>query len=261
MPLAPMGCAAQIHEKSDKRGTWQYHTVDGWYLNTSPLHYRAHVCHIKESKKERLTDTVQFQHKRITNPTISHADKIMHAIQQVIREIKKLGGVENSQEARDLQTIVNDANDYLQNTELLETQPVPRVNHRQRTSDGDRIQERVQQSPPRVPIALPRVPSLRQLSNGDQKETSPQPEGAPASRTRSKTAHLRLENALAARIIRRSKKGRLNQRIERMENEVHQAMAVMDAESGKLFNYRQLMQSKKHKEIWSKSSASFGLCT
>ena len=255
MPLAPMGCAAQIHEKSDKRGTWQYHTVDGWYLNTSPLHYRTHVCHIKESKKERLTDTVQFQHKRITNPTISHADKIMHAIQQVIREIKKLGGVENSQEARDLQTIVNDANDYLQNTELLETQPVPRVNHRQRTSDGDRIQERVQQSPPRVPIALPRVPSLRQLSNGDQKETSPQPEGAPASRTRSKTAHLRLENALAARIIRRSKKGRLKQRIERMENEVHQAMAVMDAESGKLFNYRQLMQSKKHKEIWSKSSA------
>ena len=36
MPLAPMGCAAQIHEKSDKRGTWQYHTVDGRYLNTSP---------------------------------------------------------------------------------------------------------------------------------------------------------------------------------------------------------------------------------
>ena len=192
---------------------------------------RTHVCHIIESKKERLTDTVQFQHKRITNPTISHADKIMHAIQQVIREIKKLGGVENSQEARDLQTIVNDANDYLQNTELLETQPVPRVNHKQRASGGDRIQEQVQQSPPRVPTALPRVPSLWQLSNGDPKETSPQPEGSPASRTRSKTAHLRLENAAAARIIRRSKKGRLKQRIERMENEVHQAMAVMDAES------------------------------
>ena len=28
MPLAPMGCAAQIHEKSDKRGTWQYHSAD-----------------------------------------------------------------------------------------------------------------------------------------------------------------------------------------------------------------------------------------
>ena len=72
--------------------------------HTSPIHYRTHVCHIKETKKERLTDTVQFQHKRITNPTISHADKVMHAIQQVIRERKTLGGIENSQEARDLQT-------------------------------------------------------------------------------------------------------------------------------------------------------------
>jgi len=155
MSLAPMGCTAQIHEKSDKRGTWQYHTVDGWYLNTSPIHYRTHVCHIKKTKKERLTDTVQFQHKRITNPTISHADKVMHAIQQVIREIKKLGGVENSQEARNLQTLVNGANDYLQNTELVDTQPVPRVNHKQGAIGGERIQ-RVTQSPPRVPDACPR---------------------------------------------------------------------------------------------------------
>jgi len=93
MPLAPMGCAAQIHKKTDKRGTWQYHSVDGWYLYTSPNHYRAHACHIKATNKERLTDTVDFQHKRITNPTITHADKVMHAIQQVIREIKKLGGM------------------------------------------------------------------------------------------------------------------------------------------------------------------------
>jgi hypothetical protein len=146
----------------------------------------------------------------------------MHAIQQVIREIKKLGGVENSQEARDLQTLVNGANDYLQNTELLETQPVPRVNHKQRAIGGGRIQERVQQSPPRVAAALPRVPPLWQWSNGDPKETSPLPEGSPASQTRSKTAHLRVENAAAVRIIRRSKTGRFKQRIERMENEVHQ---------------------------------------
>ena len=85
MPLAPMGCAAQIHEKSDKRGTWQYHSVDGWYLYISPIHYRTHACHIKTTKKEGLTNTVDFQHKIITNPTITHAYKVMHAIQQVIQ--------------------------------------------------------------------------------------------------------------------------------------------------------------------------------
>ena len=40
-----------------------------------------------------------------------------------------------------------------------------------------------------------------------------------------------------------------------MKNEVHKALAIMDAETGKVLNYRQLMQSQKHKEIWSKSSA------
>ena len=40
-----------------------------------------------------------------------------------------------------------------------------------------------------------------------------------------------------------------------MENEVHEALAVMDAETGKVLNYRQLMQSSKHKETWSKSPA------
>jgi hypothetical protein len=48
MPLAPMGCNVQVHEKSDSRGTWAYHTVKGWYINTSPEHYRTHTCHIKK---------------------------------------------------------------------------------------------------------------------------------------------------------------------------------------------------------------------
>jgi len=47
MPLAPMGCEAQVHEKTNKSSTWAYHLVDGW-------------CHIKHTKSEQLSDTVQF---------------------------------------------------------------------------------------------------------------------------------------------------------------------------------------------------------
>ncbi len=169
-----MGCAAQIHKKSDKHGTWQYHSVDGWYLYTSRNNYRTHACHIKTTKKERLTDTVNFQHKRITNPTITHADKIMHAIQQVIREIKKLGGIENSQEARDLQQLFNGTNDYLQRIDLLNTQPVPRVKHTQQTIGSER-----QSDNPEMKQSLPRVgqPTTRDITTHN--------EGPPASRTRS----------------------------------------------------------------------------
>ena len=80
MPLSPMGCEAQVHEKTDKRGTWAYHSVDGWYLATSPEHYFTHLCYIKTTNSERFTDTSQFSHQNTIKPTITHADKIMAAI-------------------------------------------------------------------------------------------------------------------------------------------------------------------------------------
>ncbi len=48
---------------------------------------------------------------------------------------------------------------------------------------------------------------------------------------------------------------RLTRRITQLENKVHQALAVMDADTGKLLNYRQLMRSAKYKKAWSLSSA------
>ena len=42
--------------------------------------------------------------------------------------------------------------------------------------------------------------------------------------------------------------------MEQIENEVHQAMAIMDEETGHLLNYRQLLLSAKYKKQWSISS-------
>ena len=107
MPLAPMGCGAQVHEKTDKRGTWAYHSVDGWYLYTSPEHYRTHACHIKATRSERLTDTIQFKHKNITNPTISHAEKIMQALGDCVKVLQEVINNTNKQDLQELQQLVN----------------------------------------------------------------------------------------------------------------------------------------------------------
>ena len=40
-----------------------------------------------------------------------------------------------------------------------------------------------------------------------------------------------------------------------MEDEVYQAMAVMDASTGKMLNYRQLRRDPKYKIQWDKSAA------
>ncbi len=47
----------------------------------------------------------------------------------------------------------------------------------------------------------------------------------------------------------------LTRHITRLESKVHQAMAVMDIDTGKLLNYRQLMNSPKYKKAWSLSTA------
>ena len=88
MPLAPMGCKAQVHEKMDKRGTWTYHSVGGWYLYTSPEHYCTHACHIKATNREQLAGTLQLKYKHITKPTANAADKIMTVLADCIKAVK-----------------------------------------------------------------------------------------------------------------------------------------------------------------------------
>jgi hypothetical protein len=115
MTLAPMGCEAKVHEKTDKRGTWAYHSVDGWYLFTSPNHYCTHNCHIKHTKSERLSDTIQFQHKRIINPTITHADKVMHALADCVKALQGMtSSARNLQAAQDLQRIIEATKAHVQ---------------------------------------------------------------------------------------------------------------------------------------------------
>ena len=47
----------------------------------------------------------------------------------------------------------------------------------------------------------------------------------------------------------------MSKRIARMEDKVYQAMAVMDANTGNMLNYRQLRRDPKYKIQWDKSAA------
>ena len=47
----------------------------------------------------------------------------------------------------------------------------------------------------------------------------------------------------------------MTKKVAKIENEVHQAMVVMYAETGKLLNYRQLRRDPKYSKEWNKSSA------
>ena len=92
--MAPIGISVQVHEKIDKRGTWEYYTVEGWYLEKSPEHYRTHRCHIKSTNSEHFTGTINFNHKKLT--------QVMAAIADCAKSIKDLGKGNGDKEMQQL---------------------------------------------------------------------------------------------------------------------------------------------------------------
>jgi len=88
-PLAPLGCAVQMHEKPQLRKTWDPHSIDGWYVGTSLEHYRAHHIWTKTTKAERISDTVFIQHEYLTNPTITPHDAVIAAAHHLTQTLKK----------------------------------------------------------------------------------------------------------------------------------------------------------------------------
>ena len=65
MPLAPLGSGCQFHIKPGKRRTWGEH---------------PHIVFVKATKHLRLSDTVNFKHKFITQPTVTPEDRIVNAL-------------------------------------------------------------------------------------------------------------------------------------------------------------------------------------
>ena len=111
-PLAPMGCKVQIHESKERRGTWAPNSTDGWYLQTSLEHYRCYVIYVKQTKNERISDTVYFKTKYITQPTLTDADVITKALNDLSQALKRKNntkGLEQIEALKKIEDILNNS--------------------------------------------------------------------------------------------------------------------------------------------------------
>ena len=165
MPLAPMGCNVQVHEKEDKRGTWAYHSVDGWYLATLPEHYCTHKRHIKDTRSDQFSDT--FQHKRITYPSVTPHDKIMKAlaVADCAKAIKGIDKIDAEQDIRDMQRLSDEigtaqedtTNVAAEQTPAPETQPAPRVDRSVAPADMQKKSSKTSNGATTTSTPTPRV--------------------------------------------------------------------------------------------------------
>jgi len=257
MPLAPLGCAVEMHESTNRRKTWDPHSLSGWYLGTSTEHYRCHKIFCKKTRSERISDTVFFRHQYITQPTITSEDRIVKAIgdlSSALRQRSNLQGKEDMAVLQKMNSILNNApaepmekGKKKKTVTFRDPIPEPRVGGRVGT---------LQQSPktvlsPRVLIGAPKIIKAT-IDKPLHVETSAGP-----------TTRSKYSQALAD-IVTRSRSRRSKPPLNMMElaqaivddnPTIEFANEVFDEDSGKLMKYRQLITHPKYQEVWMHSSA------
>jgi hypothetical protein len=129
MSLAPMGFAVQLYESINRRGTWADNSTDGWYLGTSNEHYRCHIIYVKKTRSERTSDLVFFKHQYITQPTLTQADIIVKAIDDLTHALKGRKNVKGNAQIEALEKIDELLNNILKKLSTVrEKQVTPNEN-------------------------------------------------------------------------------------------------------------------------------------
>jgi len=87
-PLAPLGCAVQMHKKPNQQKTWAAHSIDGWYVGTSFEHYCTFCICTKSTKAEQISNTVFIKHRYLTNPTVTPKDAVVQAARDLMQALQ-----------------------------------------------------------------------------------------------------------------------------------------------------------------------------
>jgi hypothetical protein len=269
MPLAPMGCAVKMHEKPSARKTWSKHTVDGWYIGTSREHYRCFNIWTKETRTTRVSDTVFFKHKYLTNPSVTPADALIAAAQHMTAALRSNlptsmgeGALEALQKLENI--FANAATKHKEDQHLsLEgnniRRPTPRVQvvpPTLRVPEGTpapRVPEAA--ADPRVHTATIRAP----VSPAQRVRPASEHTDAPAYNTRARAGAQTRSIAQSFLLScvenpdSRFAPRKLDRHHGRLPKWYEHAGAILDDETGEMLEYRHLIKRPKYKAIWHNS--------
>ena len=90
LPFVPIEMEANIHENPIQRETWDEHAVKGCVLGTSDRHYCCWRLWVQKTRATRISGMVFFKHKYISNPTVTAADAVIAASQNMADSLKKI---------------------------------------------------------------------------------------------------------------------------------------------------------------------------
>ena len=59
---------------------WDFRGAAGWNVGVVLQHYRCHTIVAKATRAAQISDTVEFRHHHLTQPTITPMDRIAHGV-------------------------------------------------------------------------------------------------------------------------------------------------------------------------------------
>jgi hypothetical protein len=269
LPFVPIGMEALVHDKPSRRSSFAQHCTKGWVLGTSPEHYRCYKVWSNTSRATRISATVFFKHKYITNPTVTPADAIIAAAANLAHTLN------NNIHAQHL----NNSNlaDLKRLQQILTAAATSHSLHPAVPSTPSILTQNISANEPRVcTTSLPRQPRsipAPMVSDYDSdssdddsiddchgtqtpKPTAQSPRvstftSAPAFNTRSKQRSITQETILhninfAANPFTPQKAAHRNYPFGVLN-------AVLDKESGELMEYKHLVANPKYRTIWTQA--------
>ncbi len=87
-PFASLGCAIHSHVKPNDCRSWDARANAGFNLKTSMEHHRCYHAYITKMQATRVSNTVNFKHQYITNPTVSPESLVIVVAQQLTAALK-----------------------------------------------------------------------------------------------------------------------------------------------------------------------------
>jgi hypothetical protein len=237
-PMAPLGTKVILHETPSQRKTWATHGVDGWYVGHAPEHYRCYRIFVTQTHAERIGSTVEFFPSHLDMPKTSSADNAMRAARDLLHALQNptpatpfpnLGDTQLAALTRLAQifgTAAEQRGPPAKSPKAIEPSPVasPRV-------------------PATTPAPSPRVPATTAL---------PSPPRQPYN-TRSRAAAVPVHLANNVIISSPTAPSIFPTQTHHGIPFEHMAMAVLDPDTGKAMEYRELIKSPKTKPTWTRS--------
>jgi hypothetical protein len=210
--------------------------MDSWSIGVSTKHYRCQKVFMRDTKAERVTDTLVYKHRRITNPGVSAADEIASAASRLT------DAIQNNMESK------------LSSLDMKELERLAEIFNKAAIEMADKDAK------------SPRVPSPR-VSNNHNKELERHDAPTPrvddtSTQTRYNTrSKKRLNsNATVDAMLTVMELSGMQTNPQRLASRqfplqfLHEvAGAVMDVETGDMMEYRHLLKHPKYRETWSKA--------